>query len=76
MLEKKIFEIIYIDDLFIKVRVFENRFVNQIKNEKTEKTFEKSRFVYKHSIIQRNKRFSRRPLLFNESINDLLSHYL
>ena len=45
LLEKRIFKIIYIDDLFIEARVFENRFVNQIKNEGTEKAFEKSRFV-------------------------------
>ena len=45
LLEKKIFEIIYIDDLFIEVRIFENRFMNQIKNEGTEKAFEKSRFI-------------------------------
>ena len=45
LLEKGIFEIIYIDDLFIGARVFENRFINQIKNEEIEKTFEKSRLV-------------------------------
>ena len=45
LLEKRVFEIIYIDNLFIKARVFENRFVNQMKNEEIEKTFEKSRFV-------------------------------
>ena len=45
LLEKEVFEIIYIDDLFIEARVFESRFVNQIKNEGTEKAFEKSRFV-------------------------------
>ena len=45
LLEKKVFEIIHIDDLFIKARVFESRFVNQVKNEEIEKTFEKSRFV-------------------------------
>ena len=45
MLEKRIFEIINIEDLFIKTRVFENRFMNQMKNEEIEKAFEKSRFV-------------------------------
>ena len=45
LLEKGIFEIIHIDDLFIEARVFENRFMNQIKNEGIEKAFEKSRFV-------------------------------
>ena len=45
LFEKKVFKIIYIDDLFIKARVFESRFINQIKNEGTEKAFEKSRFV-------------------------------
>ena len=45
LFEKKIFKIINIKDLFIKTRVFENRFVNQIKNEGTEKAFEKSRLI-------------------------------
>ena len=45
LFKKEVFEIIHIDDLFTKTRVFENRFVNQIKNEETEKAFEKSRLV-------------------------------
>ena len=45
LLEKEVFEIIHIDDLFTKTRVFESRFVNQMKNEGIEKAFEKSRFV-------------------------------
>ena len=45
LLEKRIFEIIYIDNLFAETRVFENRFMNQVKNEGTEKAFEKSRFI-------------------------------
>ena len=45
LFEKEVFEIINIKDLFIETRVFENRFVDQMKNEGTEKAFEKSRFV-------------------------------
>ena len=45
LFEKRIFEIIHIDDLFTEARVFESRFMNQMKNEKTEKAFEKSRLV-------------------------------
>ena len=45
LLEKRVFEIIYIDDFFTKARVFESRFVNQMKNEGIEKTFEKLRFI-------------------------------
>ena len=45
LLEKRVFEIINIEDLFTKTRVFENRFMNQIKNEGIEKAFEKSRFI-------------------------------
>ena len=45
LFEKRIFKIIYIDDLLIEARVFESRFVNQIKNEETEKAFEKSRLI-------------------------------
>ena len=45
LFEKEIFEIINIKDLFTEARVFESRFVNQIKNEKTKKAFEKLRLV-------------------------------
>ena len=45
LFEKKIFEIINTKDLFIRALVFENRFINQVKNEEIEKTFEKSRFI-------------------------------
>ena len=45
LLEKKMFKIINIEDLFAKTRVFNNRFMNQMKNEGTEKAFEKSRFI-------------------------------
>ena len=45
LFEKEIFEIIYIEDLFIEARVFKSRFINQIKNEGIEKAFEKSRFI-------------------------------
>ena len=39
------FKIINIEDLFTETRIFDNRFMNQMKNEETEKTFEKSRFI-------------------------------
>ena len=45
LLEKKVFEIIHIDDLFIETRVFESRFINQMKNEEIEKAFEKLRLI-------------------------------
>ena len=45
LFEKEVFEIFNIKDFFIKTRVFESRFMNQMKNEETEKAFEKSRFV-------------------------------
>ena len=45
LFEKKMFEIINIEDLFAETRIFNNRFINQIKNEETEKTFEKSRLI-------------------------------
>ena len=45
LFEKEMFEIINIEDLFIKARVSDNRFINQMKNEETEKAFEKSRFI-------------------------------
>ena len=42
LFKKKVFKIIYIDNLFIKARVFESRFMNQMKNKGIEKAFEKS----------------------------------
>ena len=45
LFEKKVFEVINIKDLFIVARVFESRFINQMKNEGTEKAFEKSRLI-------------------------------
>ena len=45
LFEKGVFEVINIKDLFIRARVFENRFVNQMKNEGIEKAFEKSRLI-------------------------------
>ena len=45
LFKKEIFEISNIKDLFTEARVFENRFINQIKNEETEKAFKKSRFI-------------------------------
>ena len=45
LFEKKIFEVIHIDNLFAKARVFESRFINQMKNEEIEKAFEKSRLM-------------------------------
>ena len=45
LFEKEVFEIINIKDLFIKTRIFESRFMNQMKNEEIKKAFEKSRFV-------------------------------
>ena len=45
LLKKGVFEIIYIDNLFTKTRVFESRFMNQMKNEGIEKAFEKSRLI-------------------------------
>ena len=58
LLEKGVFKVINIKDLFTEARVFESRFVNQMKNEGTEKAFEKSRLVMqtfndskKHEIL-------------------------
>ena len=45
LFEKKVFKIINIKDFSIETRVFENRFINQMKNEETEKAFEKSRLM-------------------------------
>ena len=52
------FKIIHIDDFSIETRVFKSRFMNQMKNEETEKAFEKSRFIMqifnnskKHEIL-------------------------
>ena len=45
LFKKRVFEIINIEDVLIKARIFDNCFVNQIKNEGIEKAFEKSRLI-------------------------------
>ena len=45
LLEKEIFEIMNKQDIPAEARVFNSRFVNQIKNKGTEKVFEKSRLI-------------------------------
>lgn len=42
LFKKKIFEIMNTENVFTKTRIFNNCFVNQIKNKDIEKTFEKS----------------------------------
>lgn len=58
LLEKGVFKIINTEDLPARARVFGSRFVDQVKNESTEKAFEKSRLVMqafndseKHGIL-------------------------
>ena len=58
LLEKGVFEIIKTEDIPAGARIFGSRFVDQIKNEGTEKAFEKSRLVVqafndseKHGIL-------------------------
>ena len=45
LLEKRVFEIINKQDVSIETRIFNSRFMNQIKNKGTEKVFEKSRLI-------------------------------
>ena len=45
LLEKGVFEVINKEDVPAGTRIFDSRFVDQVKNEGTEKAFEKSRLV-------------------------------
>ena len=45
LLEKEVFEIINKKDVPAETRIFDSRFVDQVKNKGTEKAFEKSRLV-------------------------------
>ena len=45
LLKKKIFEFVNKRDVSLDIRVFNARFVNEIKNENTKKTYEKSRLI-------------------------------
>ena len=45
LLEKGVFEIINKEDVPVGTRIFDSRFVNQVKNKGTEKTFKKLRLI-------------------------------
>ena len=45
LLKKKIFKFVSISEIFQNTKLFNARFVNEIKNEDTEKIFEKSRLI-------------------------------
>ena len=44
-IKKKIFEFVNERDVSLNIRVFNARFVNEIKNENIEQTYEKSRLI-------------------------------
>ena len=45
LLKKKNFKFVNISEIFQNIKIFNARFVNEIKNENTEKIFEKSRLI-------------------------------
>ena len=45
LLDKEVFEIINKEDVSAETYIFNSRFINQVKNKDTKKTFKKSRLV-------------------------------
>ena len=54
LLKKGIFKIVLINDVLANIRIFNIRFVDEVKNKRTEKAFEKSRLVIQ--IFNNNKK--------------------
>ena len=66
LLKKRIFELINERDVLSDIRVFNARFVNEIKNENTKKTYEKSRLIIQTYNDSKKITFSFNYRLFNE----------
>ena len=45
LLKKEVFEIINKEDVLAETRIFNNRFIDQVKNKDTKKVFKKSRLI-------------------------------
>lgn len=63
LLKKKIFNLINKNNVSSNIRIFNARFVNEIKNENTKKTYEKSRL-----IIQTYNDFEKNQIFIQSSI--------
>ncbi|EED12764.1 hypothetical protein TSTA_052850 [Talaromyces stipitatus ATCC 10500] len=64
LLENGVFEVIKVDDIPKGTRIFNSRFVNEIKNQGTDKAFEKSRLVVQ-AYNNKGKEISTTPLARN-----------
>ena len=65
-LKKRIFKLADKNDVSSDIRIFNARFVNKIKNENTEKTYEKSRFVIQTYNDSKKIKFSFNHQSFNK----------
>ena len=69
LLKKKIFEFVNERDVSSDIRVFNARFVNEIRNENTKKTYEKSQLIIQTYNDSKKIKFSFNHQSFNEWIN-------
>ena len=68
LLKKKIFEFVNKRDVSSDIRVFNARFINEIKNENTKKTYEKSRLIIQ--TYNDSKKKSNFHSIINHSTNE------
>ena len=71
LLKKKIFKFVNISEIFQNTKIFNARFVNEIKNENTKKIFEKSRL-----IMQTYNDFNKNQIFIQSSIIQRMSQRL
>ena len=64
LLKKKIFKFVNISEIFQNIKIFNARFVNEIKNENTEKIFEKSRLIMQtYNDFNKNQVFTQSSII-------------
>ena len=64
LLKKKIFKFVNVNEIFQNIKIFNARFVNEIKNENTEKIFEKSRLIMQtYNDFNKNQVFTQSSII-------------
>ena len=75
LLKKKIFKFVSISEIFQNIKIFNARFVNEIKNENTKKVFEKSRLIMQtYNDFNKNQAFIQLSII--QRINQRLVVYI
>ncbi|RAL60024.1 hypothetical protein DID88_000650 [Monilinia fructigena] len=62
LMESGVFELVKKSDIPLETRIFNSRFVDEIKNEGTDKAFPKSRLLYRHGRIKERVLFTQSRL--------------